>query len=126
MDLPEDNVLEKLNKVSTAKRQAYMVSKQRTGSYIEPNMLHRSYSTQSLGKGKRSTRQRQPESIASIIWIAPTDQIRRKFPRCRRRRCGADSLINTLAVLRLFGELGFRLRPMFLAIELNHTAEGPY
>ena len=77
LDLPEDKVLEKLNKVSTAKRQAYMVSKQRTGSYIEPNMPHRSYSTQSLGKGKRSTRQRQPESIASIIRIAPTgtDQI---------------------------------------------------
>jgi hypothetical protein len=34
MDLPEDKVLEKLNKVSTAKRQAYMVSKQRTGNYI--------------------------------------------------------------------------------------------
>lgn len=27
MDLPEDKVLEKLNKVSTAKRLAYMVSK---------------------------------------------------------------------------------------------------
>jgi hypothetical protein len=26
MELPEDKVLEKLNKVSTAKRQAYMVS----------------------------------------------------------------------------------------------------
>jgi hypothetical protein len=29
MELPEDNVLEKLNKVSTAKRQAYMVSELR-------------------------------------------------------------------------------------------------
>ena len=38
MDLPEDKVLEKLNKVSTAKRQAYMVSKQRTGSCKEPNI----------------------------------------------------------------------------------------
>lgn len=38
MDLPEDKVLEKLNKVSTAKRQAYMVSKQRTGNYIERNI----------------------------------------------------------------------------------------
>ncbi len=27
MELPEDKVLEKLNKVSTAKRQAHMVSK---------------------------------------------------------------------------------------------------
>lgn len=92
MDLPEDKVLEKLNKVSTAKRQAYMVSiKQRTGSYSMWNLilLHRSYSTQSLGKGKRSTRQRQPESIVSIIWIVSTDQIRCKFPRCRRR-CGED------------------------------------
>ena len=94
MDLPEDKVLEKLNKVSTAKRQAYMVSKQRIGSYIDAKIFHRSYSTQSLGKGKRSTRQRQPESIASIIYIMPTDQIRRKFPRCRRRY-GADSLVKT-------------------------------
>lgn len=38
MDLPEDKVLEKLNKVSTAKRQAYMVSMQRTGSYMESNI----------------------------------------------------------------------------------------
>jgi ATP-dependent RNA helicase DDX49/DBP8 len=30
MELPEDKVLEKLNKVSTAKRQAYMVSELRT------------------------------------------------------------------------------------------------
>jgi len=29
MELPEDKVLEKLNKVSTAKRQAYMVSELR-------------------------------------------------------------------------------------------------
>ncbi|KAI0291763.1 hypothetical protein BC826DRAFT_1021986 [Russula brevipes] len=29
MELPEDNVLEKLNKVATAKRQAYMVSEMR-------------------------------------------------------------------------------------------------
>jgi len=35
---PEDKILEKLDKVSTAKRQAYMVSKQRTGNYIEPNI----------------------------------------------------------------------------------------
>jgi hypothetical protein len=65
MDLPEDKVLEKLNKVSTAKRQAYMVSKQRTGNFILI-LLHRSSSTQSLGKGKRSTRQRQPEIIAKL------------------------------------------------------------
>jgi ATP-dependent RNA helicase DDX49/DBP8 len=38
MDLPEDKVLEKLNKVSTAKRQAYMVSKQWTGKDVEPNI----------------------------------------------------------------------------------------
>ena len=38
MDLPEDKVLEKLNKVSTAKRQTYMVSKQRTGNYVEPDI----------------------------------------------------------------------------------------
>jgi ATP-dependent RNA helicase DDX49/DBP8 len=31
MELPEDKVLENLNKVSTAKRQAYMVSKLWTG-----------------------------------------------------------------------------------------------
>jgi ATP-dependent RNA helicase DDX49/DBP8 len=30
MELPEDKVLENLNKVSTAKRQAYMVSELRT------------------------------------------------------------------------------------------------
>ena len=72
LDLPEDKVLEKLNKVSTAKRQAYMVSKQRTGDHHIENLilLHRSYSTQSLDKGKRSTRQRRPGSIASIIWMS--------------------------------------------------------
>jgi ATP-dependent RNA helicase DDX49/DBP8 len=37
MNLPEDKVLEKLNKVSTAKRQAYMVSTQGTGDHIESN-----------------------------------------------------------------------------------------
>lgn len=36
MNLPEDKVLEKLNKVSTAKRQAYMVSKLRTVNRIDP------------------------------------------------------------------------------------------
>jgi ATP-dependent RNA helicase DDX49/DBP8 len=37
MDLPEGKVLEKLNKVSTAKRQAYMVSKHRI-VYTESNI----------------------------------------------------------------------------------------
>ena len=37
MDLPEDKVLENLNKVSTAKRQAYMVSKRLT-SCVESNI----------------------------------------------------------------------------------------
>jgi hypothetical protein len=31
MELPEDKILEKLNKVSTAKRQAYMVSESLPG-----------------------------------------------------------------------------------------------
>jgi hypothetical protein len=38
MRLPEDKVLEKLNKVSAAKRQAYMVSKLRTANRIDPNI----------------------------------------------------------------------------------------
>lgn len=37
MDLPEDKVLENLNRVSTAKRQAYMVSKRLTSS-MESNI----------------------------------------------------------------------------------------
>jgi hypothetical protein len=38
MRRPEDKVLEKLNKVSTAKRQAYMVSNLRTVDRVSPNM----------------------------------------------------------------------------------------
>jgi hypothetical protein len=38
MKLPEDRVLEKLNKVSTAKRQASMVSKLRTVHRIDLNI----------------------------------------------------------------------------------------
>jgi hypothetical protein len=38
MKLPEDRVLEKLNKVSTAKRQASMVSKMRTIHHIDLNI----------------------------------------------------------------------------------------
>lgn len=39
MNLPEDKVLEKLNKVSTAKRQAYMVSKLRTVNRMDPKIV---------------------------------------------------------------------------------------
>ena len=38
MKLPEDKVLEKLNKVSTAKRQASMVSKLRTVHRVGPHI----------------------------------------------------------------------------------------
>jgi hypothetical protein len=63
VDLPEDKVLEKLNKVSTAKRQAYMVSE--LGQMIHGDgvdiMLNRSYTIRSLGRGKTSTGPRQSE-----------------------------------------------------------------
>jgi hypothetical protein len=38
MELPEDKVLEGLNKVSTAKRQAYMVSNLRIVNRMDPNV----------------------------------------------------------------------------------------
>jgi hypothetical protein len=38
MELPEAKVLETLNKVSTAKRQAYMVSEPRVVNHIDPNV----------------------------------------------------------------------------------------
>jgi ATP-dependent RNA helicase DDX49/DBP8 len=63
MELPEDKVLEKLNKVSTAKRQAYMVSEEpRDGDSRDPDVPFRNCTTRTLGRGKRSTRQRQPNS----------------------------------------------------------------
>jgi hypothetical protein len=55
MEPPEEKVLERLNKVSTAKRQADMVS----GLQIyDSNELYRSYATRSSGKGSGLTKQR--------------------------------------------------------------------
>ena len=67
MELAENKVLEKLNKVSTAKRQAYMVSgplpdgPYSTGD-VDIAAYDRSYTIRSLGRGKMSTERRQPES----------------------------------------------------------------
>ena len=53
MDLPEDKVLEKLNKVSTAKRQAYMVS-QRTGIFQDlPNIASQELSDTKFGQREK-------------------------------------------------------------------------
>jgi ATP-dependent RNA helicase DDX49/DBP8 len=63
MEVPEDKVLEKLNKVSTAKRQAFMVSAgPRIRESRDSNVPPRNCTTRTLGRGKRSTRQRQPNS----------------------------------------------------------------
>jgi hypothetical protein len=52
MDLPEDKVLENLNKVSTAKRQAYMVSKQLTSS-MESNIASQELFDTKFGQRER-------------------------------------------------------------------------
>jgi len=56
MDLPEDKVLEKLNKVSTAKRQAYMVGTQRIGSYKEPNITSQELFDTNFGQREKTNK----------------------------------------------------------------------
>jgi ATP-dependent RNA helicase DDX49/DBP8 len=67
MELPEDKVLERLNKVSTAKRQAYMVSEPRIYDSNGFDVAYRSYTTRSLGRGSGLTKQRQLRDEALIF-----------------------------------------------------------
>jgi ATP-dependent RNA helicase DDX49/DBP8 len=65
MDLPEDRVLENLNKVSTAKRQAYMVSKRVTSS-IESNVASQELFDTKFGQREKinKTKAARKHSIA--------------------------------------------------------------
>jgi hypothetical protein len=53
MKLPEDKVLEKLNKVSTAKRQASMVSKLRIVHRIDPNITSQELFDKKFGQREK-------------------------------------------------------------------------
>jgi hypothetical protein len=68
MKLPEDKVLEKLNKVSTAKRQAYMVSGLGTVNRIDPNIASQELFDTKFGQREKINKAKaaRKHSIASI------------------------------------------------------------